>query len=190
MDRRKVGVGMRKKTQHSEALRRTYAKQSKELTEQFAIINGAMCILFQERYGYRNKKIHRIALSNSNVWKEVSEAVGGETVLELCERETGIEMSLDGEKSYHEFPYLDHNKWKGMKYPSEAQEIFILNQEIKWIPSMMLAVLCISMHRLYGWGFGRLAKLCTEIDTIRKEGHSSNYYRKLCKERYDLILTY
>ena len=170
----------------STAYSRIMKRQAIELDKQFTIVTGCAVTVLWELYGWRNERIGKLTHYVSQIWRECAEAKDQCSMLEMCERETGIEMTLDGKRSYHEFPYLDHTKWKGRKFPTMQEELYILNQEIQWIPTMMLACLLIALHRKEKWGYQRLSRFAYCVNEIRKENHDASYFRKLMKSKYDM----
>lgn len=170
------------------AYSRIYKRQAMELDKQFTIVTGCAVIILWELHGWRNVRIGRLSHYVHDIWQECADAEDQASMLEICERETGIEMTLDGLRSYHEFPYLDHKKWQGRKYPTMQEEMYILNQEIQWIPTMMIACLLVALHRKEGWGYQRLSEFANAINEIRKEGHDASYFRKLMREKYNTTI--
>ena len=88
----------------------------------------------------------------------------GYSVFEMLEQETGIELTLDGVKSYHEFPFLAETD---QVIRTDYQEARMLEEEIQWIPSVMLAGICLVLHRKDRWGFDRLSKFMDKVNILR-----------------------
>ena len=86
-------------------------------------------------------------------------------MFEILEKEPGIEMALEGEKSYKEFMYFGGGQKKPL---NDIQYAYMLQRYIKWMPSMIMTALCISLHRQEGWGFERLSKFIYRIDLLRE----------------------
>lgn len=160
-------------------------KSNRELEKQWKIMNGCAVITLWELYGWRKNRINSFALHGGDIWEELSKAGSSLSALELCEKETGMELSLDGVNSYHNYSYLDHNLWDG-RMPSYEEAILIEQKRRPWIPVLLMACFCTALHRKEKWGYERLTEFVKNIDGIRKENHDDKYFVQLCKERYDI----
>ena len=88
------------------------------------------------------------------------------TPLEILEEETGIELQMDGERSYHEFMYLAHDV--PMRQMTDAEIIYMRNRSVKFASLILLSSLCVVLHREDGWGFERISRFLYRMDLVRK----------------------
>ena len=140
---------------------------------QLAIIN-ICCFVILHRMGWSADKIIERFNDATGIWQEVKEK--HLSAFELLENETGIELALDGEKSYTEFGQLRFQE----REVTPSQYIYSLQRRKRWIAPMILAVILIAFHRVDGWEYDELATFITEEDALRKEyGDSLPKYRQL-----------
>ena len=106
----------------------------------------------------------------------------GLSVLEVLEEETGIEMTLDGEKSYHEFAYFSADTQ--VKPLNAMQEVYVIHRTTKWIPTLMLAGICVALHRKDGWEYDELSDFIEKMNAIRSElGEDESRYADYMTEK-------
>lgn len=164
----------------SSALKKAEKELGKEQLKQLDIIYPACAIVWWTVYNWRETRIMRRFLTSQEVWFEEDEGGRNLSIFQKLENETGIEMSLDGLKSYHEYAYFDDKVSCGKGW-SEAKEIYLRQQQKKWVAPMILASICISLHRDEGWGYERLSAFVQKVDAVRKElgQDETAYYKKL-----------
>lgn len=163
------------------ALRKADQELSRELNKQVDIIYPACAIVWWREYGWKETRIMRRFVTTQEAWDECAAAGLSKSILQMLEEETGIEMSLSGyERSYHEFSYLDGTVWNG-KPLDLPQSIFMRQQQKKWLAPMLLACICISLHRDERWGYERLSGFIQKVDQVRQQlGEDPNrYYQEL-----------
>ena len=106
------------------------------------------------------------------VWQEC--ASKGISALELLEEETGIEIALDGEKSWHDFDQLNHNN----RVVSDPEYIYSIYRRVRWYIPSMLACLMLTLHRQDGWEYETISEFISRTDDIRREcGDSLGAYK-------------
>lgn len=153
-------------------------ERHKEQMHQIHIIFPAVfTVLWQQ--GWREKRImSRLTESIDAMRCGYQE---GLSVLEVMERETGIEMTLEGDKSFHEYAYFSSDTQ--VKPLNTMQELYMIKRITKWMPTMMLAGICIALHRKDGWGFDRLSDFINKVNIIRATlGEDEAAYAKYMKE--------
>ncbi len=147
---------------------------------QLSIIN-ICCFIILFRHGWSADKIIERFNDATKIWMEVKEH--RLSTFELLESETGIELALDGEKSYTEFSQLKFRE----RDVTPAQYIYSLHRRKRWIAPMLLAVILIAFHRVDGWEYDELAQFIQEEDELRKTyGDSLPKYRQLMLEETGL----
>lgn len=157
-------------------MNRTYMnevkKTEKEMINQYIIVNGGATLILNSQ-GWTHEQIKELFRDLDGISKECSS--DDKSLLEICEEETGIEFNLDGMKSYHEYAFLDHNKWDG-KPPSEAVAIHIMHKQLRWMPTIYLARLVLGLSRRE-WEFEKLSEFVGQIDDYRKQHNESKWYK-------------
>lgn len=146
------------------AIRKADQKQKKEQDRICNIISAACFIVLWEDYGWREKRIITRFDQATAVMHEVPEK--HRSVFEILEDETGIEMSLDGEKSYHEYHSLTSDE---TIVEIDTIEKYIANsqRQTKWIPTLIITSLCIVLHRVDGWEYDKLSRFVYKVNTLR-----------------------
>lgn len=145
------------------AVRKNMQRTEKEQRQQANIISCvAFTVLWED--GWREKRIMRRFASAMEVMQELK--TKNLTPLEILEEETGIELQMDGERSYHEFMYLAHDV--PMRPMTDAEIIYMRNRSVKFASLILLSSLCVVLHREDGWGFERISKFLYRMDLVRK----------------------
>ena len=135
-------------------------------------------------HGWREKRIMDRINSAVDAMREGTKS--GMSIFETLEQETGIEISLDGVRSYHEFAYLSGDTQ--LKPIDDMQYIYMLRREKMWIPSILIAGLFLALHRMDGWGPERLDRLMISLNEIRMNlGENPEKYAKLMREKTGYI---
>ncbi len=135
------------------------------------------------------KRILTVLIETIEVLKEGTSQ--GLSIFELLEKETGIEMVLDGVASYKTFPcFAETDK----KILSDIQYARMIEEQIQWIPSVMLAGVCVVLHRKKHWGFQKLNDFMQRVNLIRAslgedEARYSEYMYKVTGHRSEEIWT-
>lgn len=156
------------------------------MDKQIEIMYSASAVIWW-RYGWRRLRIMRRFLTTQTVWDECADHGIEKSMLQMLEEETGIEMSLSGyDKSYHELAYMDGAAWDG-KYLSLQQTVYMHQQQRKWMAPLLLACICLSLHRDEHWGADRIARFIADIDALRQElGEDPKKYTALMESETDM----
>lgn len=150
-----------------------------EMKRQLNMIYPVFANIFWKEYGWRKTRIMRVFLTSQDVWEECAATGTEKSMLSMLEDETGIELSIPNKKSFHELAYLDNNRWDG-KPPTKMQLLYIRQQQKEWIAPMLIACMCLSLHRYYGYGPERIARFVNQVQAIRFErGNKEKNYRDL-----------
>ncbi len=152
-------------------------KRLREQAHQIRLIYPAVFTVLWD-YGWREKRIITVLIETVEALKEGS--ANGLSIFELLEKETGIEMVLDGVASYKTFPcFADTDK----KILSDIQYARLIEEQIQWIPSVMLAGICVVLHRKKHWGFEKLNDFMQKVNLIRATlGEDEETYSKYMYE--------
>ena len=150
------------------ALKKARKELGKEQIKQIDIIYPACFIIWWQEYGWRELRIMRRFQTTREVWDECGDYGIEKSILEMLEEETGVDMQLSGVDDWHNLAYFSKDKWDG-KPLTLPQTIYMHQQQRKWIAPMLLACICISLHRDEGWGGDRIAKFISQVDALRME---------------------
>lgn len=169
------------------ALKKAQQELQKEMQKQIDILYAASAVIWWQEYGWRKTRILRRFQTSSEIWNECNKWGPAKSMLQMLEEETGIEMQLSGyDRSYHEFSYLDGSTWDG-KLLTLPQTIYMHQQQKKWMAPLILAGICISLHRDEHWGADRIGRYIGQIDAMRQEfGERPDEYRRIMREATDI----
>lgn len=128
---------------------------------QLRMINCASFVaLFRE--GWKADKIIERFNDATDIWRECKEKKT--STFALLEEETGIELALDGEKSYTDFEQL---RFHTGTYTPEKY-IYSLHRRKRWVAPMILSCLALALRRVDGWTDEKLEEFLRITDEIRK----------------------
>ena len=169
------------------AIKKARQDLSREMDKQIDILYAASAVVWWVEYGWRTTRIMRRFQTSTEIWTECADHGIYKSMLQMLEEETGIEMQLSGyDRSYHEFSYLDGDAWDG-KLLSLPQTIYMHQQQRKWLAPLILACICLSLHRDEHWGADRIARFISQVDQMRQEySERPDRFRKLMEEVTDL----
>ncbi|MBR3360892.1 MAG: hypothetical protein IKG39_06110 [Lachnospiraceae bacterium] len=169
------------------AMKKARQDLSREMDRQIDILYAASAVVWWVEYGWRTTRIMRRFQTSTEIWTECADYGVSKSMFQMLEEETGIEMSLSGyDRSYHEFSYLDGDAWDG-KLLTLEQTVYMHQQQKKWLAPLILASICLSLHRDDHWGAERIAKFISQVDKMRQEyGERPDRFRKLMEEVTDL----
>lgn len=163
-------------TAHEKALRHIEA----EGRRQCFLLYGAAGLALYRYYGKKQTAISRFFELTGEVWRDCAKD-NLHSMVEMCEEETGIEIQCGNGKSWHDLPYLNARLDTG-RY-TNAQMVYIRQQQAAWIPAQVMACILLSLHRKYGFGFDRCARVYAQIQEIEAEyGMDPQKVRDACLE--------
>lgn len=140
-------------------LKKAEKKFEQQSHEQLKMIYPAVVLSLWE-LGWRHRRITRRMDEAENVWMEC--ASGDRSLLEIMEDETGIEMRLpETNTSYKDIWWL--NSELRPRRCTNAQTMLIRQQQFKWMPTMILSTICLSLYRVDGWSVVRLSRLIQSV---------------------------
>ena len=169
------------------AIKKARQDLSREMDRQIDILYAASAVVWWVEYGWRTTRIMRRFQTSTEIWTECADYGVSKSMLQMLEEETGIEMQLSGyDRSYHEFSYLDGDAWDG-KLLTLEQTVYMHQQQKKWLAPLILASICLSLHRDENWGADRIARFIQQVDAMRQEyGERPDRFRQLMTEVTDL----
>lgn len=134
----------------------------REQKKQLAIMNCTVFTILYEM-GWDADKIVQRFNDISNIWLECREKKM--TTFQLLEDETGIEIALEGERSFHDFDQLTFS----MRNATPAEYIYSLHRRKRWIAPMILACVIIAVKRIDNWDDEQIEELIRKDREIRNE---------------------
>lgn len=90
-------------------------------------------------------------------------------MIQMCEAETGIEIQNGDGAGWRDVAYLNGQDMGRM---TDAQWLYMRQQQIKWIRPNIMACILIGLHRKYGFGFERCSRVYQQIQEIEHEFRS------------------
>lgn len=152
----------RHKTAHQKALADLEAEGRKQC---FLLYSATVLALFRH---WNKKKAAILSLFEvtGDVWHSCAET-NLHSMIEMCYQETGIEIQNGDGKSWEDLPYL--NATLNTQRMSNAQWVYMRQQQKKWIAPQVMACIMVALHRKYGFGFDRCARIYGQIQDIEAE---------------------
>ena len=99
---------------------------------------------------------------------------------DVTARETGIEIQNGNGVSWKDVAYLNGKDPGPMTY---EQWTYMRNQQVKWVAPQVMACLLLSLHRKYGFGYDRCARIYQQIqDILDEHGNNPERIRKACMQ--------
>lgn len=140
---------------------------------QLRIMNVVLFITLFRRGYNADEIVERFNLA-TEIWQESRQKRSN--TLALLEEETGIELALDGEKSYTEFTQLAHRE----KEVTPEEYIYALHRRKRWFAPMFLACMLLALRRKDNLSDEALAEIASRSDEIRKDnGEDAKVYKTL-----------
>lgn len=168
------------KRRHRTAYQQSTAALEREGRKQCFIIYGASAIALYRHWNKRKRAITRLFDITSEVWQDCA-ATNLHSMIEMCENETGIEVQNGDGKSWHDLPYL--NATLNQMQMTNAQWVYMRQQQIKWIAPQVVSCIMIALHRKYHFGFERCGRFYQQIDAVRAEyGNDPDRIREECRK--------
>lgn len=143
------------------------------------VLYGATGIVLWREWGKRAEAIRRLFDLSREVWKACAKD-HDHSMIAMCEAETGIEIYNGDGASWHDVWFLNGYFPENMTY---EQLLYMRQQQIKWIRPQIMACLMVALHRKYGFGFERCARVYQQIEEAAQEYRSDpKRIRKACME--------
>lgn len=143
------------------------------------VLYGSAGIVLWNRWNKRMKAIANLFELSRSVWRDCA-SDHDHSMIQMCEDETGIEIRNESGSSWRDVVYLNGKDPGPM---TENQWLYMRQQQIKWIRPQVMACIMIALHRKYGFGFERCAKIYQQIEEVSTQyGHDPKKIRKACSE--------
>ena len=142
-------------------------------------IYSATAMALWQHWGKKQEAINRIFELSHVIWNECAKD-HDHSMIQMCETETGIEITNGDGKGWRDVWFLNGFN-PGMM--TEAQWLYMRQQQLKWIRPQIMACMLIALHRKYGFGFERCARIYQQIEEAAQEYRSDpKRIRKACME--------
>ncbi len=162
------------------ALQRTTQRIQTDGVNHCMVLYGSAAMVLWNQYGKRRQAITNLFDLSREVWRDCAKD-HDHSMIQMCEAETGIEIQNGDGKSWRDVAYLNGSINPGMM--SEAQWLYMRQQQLKWIRPQIMACLMVALHRKYGFGFDRCARIYQLIEETSAEyRHDPKRIRKACQE--------
>lgn len=168
------------KKKHRTTYRKATERLETEGRRQCFIMYSASAIALWRYWGKRTLAISRLFEVTGAIWHDCA-STNLHSMIEMCEQETGIEVRNESGKSWRDLPYL--NASLDTMQMSNAQWVYMRQQQAKWIAPQVMACIIVALHRKYGFGFDRCARFYGQVESVRAEyNNDPDELQKIAKE--------
>lgn len=168
------------KKRHRTAFQKATADLEAEGRRQCFLLYSATAIALFRHWGKRKTAILLLFEITGDVWHSCA-STNDYSMIEMCYQETGIEVQNGDGKSWEDLPYL--NATLDIKRMTNAQWVYMRQQQKKWIAPQVMACIMVALHRKYGFGFDRLSRIYSQIQEIEAEyGTDPDRIRKAAQD--------
>ena len=147
------------------AHQKAYQRLEKEGDRWAVALYAAFALAMYRHEGRKKTAVTRLIDETRKVWKECA-ADYKHSMIAMCEMETGIEIQNGDGSSWRDVVYLNGEETGPM---TDAQWLYMRQQQIKWIRPNIMACIMVGMHRKQGYGYERCARLYAWIEEISQE---------------------
>lgn len=168
------GIGM------TNLLRNVERKMNEEHDKQDRILRAAALIVMYRQWGWRQKRLLDFLEMIDEVISECGDTKQ-KSMIQMLDEETGIELQNGDGKSWKELAFLNAEIDVGkMTMP---KLIYMRQQELKWIPSLVIAYILLALHRKCGFGADRCGRVYAQILEVEEEfGWSEKDVAEACRK--------
>ena len=161
-------------------LQKAYRKIETEGRRHCILLYSATALALHRHWDKKQKAISNLFQVSRQVWKDCA-SDHDHSMIQMCETETGIEIQNGDGKSWRDVAYLNGSINPGMM--SEAQWLYMRQQQVKWVRPQVMACIMVSLHRKYGFGYDRCARIYQQIqDILDEHGNNPERIRKACMQ--------
>ncbi len=178
---------MAKKKRKRTAYQKACDRIETEGRRQCFLLYSAAALALVRHWSKKKVTIIRLFEITGEVWHECAQT-NMHSMIEMCEKETGIEVQNGSGKSWEELPYMNATLDTGKM--SYAQWVYMRQQQVKWIAPQVMACLLVALHRKYGFGFDRCAKFYEQVQEIEAQyGMDPERIRAACIKETGIDVT-
>ena len=161
------------------ALQKAYRRLETDGRKHCIVLYSAMGIVLWNEWGKRKTAISNVFDVSRTIWKDCAKD-HDHSMIAMCEAETGIEVQNESGKSWHDVWFLNGYLPETM---TSAQVLYMRQQQIKWIRPQVMACLMTALHRKYGFGYDRCARIYQQIEeTAQVYRNDPKKIRAACQE--------
>lgn len=141
-------------------LRDVERQMNEEHDKQDRILRAAALIAMHRHWGWRQKRLLGLLEMIDEVISECGDT-RQKSMIQMLDEETGIELQNGDGKSWKELAFLNAEIDIGKL--TLPKLIYMRQQELKWIPSLITAYILLALHRKCGFGSDRCARVYAQI---------------------------
>lgn len=141
-------------------LRNVERQMNEEHDKQDRILRAAALIAMHRHWGWRQKRLLGLLEMIDEVISECGDT-RQKSMIQMLDEETGIELQNGDGKSWKELAFLNAEIDIGKL--TLPKLIYMRQQELKWIPSLITAYILLALHRKCGFGSDRCARVYAQI---------------------------
>ena len=178
------------KKRHRTAYQKSTAALEAEGRKQCFLLYSATAIALFRHWNKRKTAILSLFEKSGEAFHDCAQTIDY-SMIEMCEKETGITVTNETNKDWEDLPYL--NGTISAKPMTNAQWVYMRQQQKKWVAPQVMAGIMVALHRKYGFGFDRLSRIYSQIQDIEDEfDHNSERIQKAARELtginiYDIV---
>ena len=151
---------MRKGKRHGSLLRNVERQMNEEHDRQDRILRSAALLVMHRHWGWRQKRLLGLLEMIDAVITECGET-NRKSMIQMLDEETGIELQNGDGKSWRDLAFLNVEVSAGNMTIQKL--IYMRQQELKWIPTLIIAYILLALHRKCGFGSDRCTRVYAQI---------------------------
>ena len=164
---------------HGSLLQNVERQMNQEHDKQDRILRAAALIVMHRHWGWRQKRLLSLLEMIDEVISECGET-NKKSMIQMLDEETGIELQNGDGKSWRDLAFLNAEVDVGKLTMSKL--IYMRQQELKWIPSLITAYILLALHRKCGFGSDRCARVYAQIlETVEELGWKEKELVEACR---------
>lgn len=148
-----------------QALKKAFDKLEKEGDRWAVILYSALALAMYRNWNMKKTAVTRLIDVTWNAWIECAKD-HDKSMIKMCEEETGIEIRNGDGSEWREIAFLNGDDIGPM---TEAQILYMRQQQMKWIRPNIMGCILIALHRKYGFGYDRCLRTYEQIQAIERE---------------------
>lgn len=178
------------KKRHRTAFQKANADLEAEGRRQCMLLYSATALALRRHWNKGRQTILSLFEITGDTWRSCAET-NEHSMIEMCEQETGIEIQCGNGKTWRDLPYLNGTLNTGRM--TNAQWVYMRQRQKQWIAAQVTACILIALHRKYGFGFDRCARIYGQIQEIEAEyGMDQKKIQEACRAEtginvYDIV---
>lgn len=157
---------MAKRRRHTTALQKANEALEAEGRRQCALKYSATGLALRRFWGKKKDAIGRLMEVTRETWKECA-STNMHSMIEMCEKEAGVEIQNGNGKSWHDLPYM--NATLDTNRMSPAKWAYMRQRQKQWVAPQVMACVMVALHRKYGFGAERLSRIYGQVQELEAE---------------------